>query len=118
MTFKFPFIILFLIISSSPLPVSAQSKPDSLRHEDAWFGQDKIKHFTVSAWIGTITTLQFQSENISRRDAVNSGIVLSLAAGIGKEIFDSTKPDNIFSYKDLVWDALGISFFVIVFNSE
>lgn len=109
-------ILLFtlLLISSS---LFSQTKSDSTHHEDDWFGQDKIKHFTVSAWIGTASALQLQNQKIPKQNAVYSGMAISLATGIGKEIYDSTKKDNIFSYRDLVWDMLGISFFALIYSS-
>ena len=110
-------LMLLFILTLISVPLFSQTRPDSTRHEDDWFGQDKIKHFTVSAWIGTATALELQNMDVSKQNAVYSAIAVSLATGIGKEIYDSTKKGNIFSYRDLVWDMLGISFFVMINSS-
>ncbi len=76
---------------------------------DKWFAEDKYKHFILSAGM-TIWTYQFlrfqKNKDHSRSRDISIGIVFGM--GTLKELVDSTKKDNYFSYKDLTWDAAGI----------
>jgi len=76
---------------------------------DSWFGLDKGQHFTGSL-IGTILLSQVNNRhfniNKSNSKAISVGIIFSF--GITKELFDSRKEKNIFSWKDLVANIAGI----------
>ena len=76
---------------------------------DSWFGIDKGQHFTGSL-IGTILLSQVNNRhfniNKSNSKSIGAGIVFSI--GITKELFDSKKEKNIFSWKDLVANIAGI----------
>ncbi len=76
---------------------------------DKWFAEDKYKHFILSAGM-TIWTYQFlrfqRNKDHSRSRNLSIGIVFGM--GTLKELIDSTKKNNHFSYKDLTWDAAGI----------
>ena len=74
---------------------------------DAWFGDDKLKHFAMSY---VITAGSFSAARlVADRDAsVTTGIALGVAAGILKEVYDKRDRRRI-SVKDLFWDALGIT---------
>lgn len=76
---------------------------------ESWFGLDKGQHFTGSL-IGTIMLSQVNNRyfdiNKSNSKMIGVGIVFSI--GITKELFDSKKNNNIFSWKDLVANVAGI----------
>ena len=117
-----PLITVVLIFFLSP--PAADSLPDSLRVEppssptmtvparpvsDQWFSQDKFLHFYFSA---TITGLGYHvyADRMKKDEDQGKVISVSLTAliGLGKEIYDKKKK-NLFSWKDLAWDGLGIA---------
>ena len=82
---------------------------------DRWISVDKLQHFLISAH------LSFYTYKVSRESFNNipatarieaTGLVLSI--GIGKELLDSRKPKDRFSYKDLIADALGIGLSLVI----
>jgi putative lipoprotein len=74
---------------------------------DNWFGVDKIKHFFMSAFIESVSYSALQAAHANHRSAMAGAIGVTAAFGIGREIHDSRNPKNIFSVKDLSWDAIG-----------
>ena len=66
---------------------------------DNWKGPDKTKHFAVSALLGAAAYAVTEDKN--------QAFVLALAPGLAKELYDSTRDDNHFSGKDMLWNALG-----------
>jgi len=76
-------------------------------HEDAWFGYDKIKHFFMSAFIESVTYSALQAARVDHREALGGAIGVTMAVGVGREIHDKRTPGNIFSVRDLTWDAVG-----------
>lgn len=108
------FLIIFLISISG----FSQTQKDIAKENDSWIGQDKLKHFTVSAWIGMMSSLELQQQNVSKEESLKYAAGFTLAVGIAKEIYDNTKDNNIFSYKDLIWDCLGITFFLFLMQSN
>ena len=76
-------------------------------HQDAWFGVDKIKHFFMSAFIESVTYSALQAAKVKHRPALGSAIVVTMAVGVGRELHDRRVPGNLFSIRDLTWDAIG-----------
>jgi len=76
---------------------------------DSWFGIDKIKHFFISAFIESVSYSALQAAGVNNRTSRNGAIGVSAAFGVARELHDRRKPGNRFSYKDLTWDALGIT---------
>ncbi|MGH7651588.1 MAG: VanZ family protein [Gemmatimonadaceae bacterium] len=76
-------------------------------HEDAWFGIDKLKHFFMSLFIESVTYSALQAAHVKHRSALGGAIGVTLAVGVGREIHDSRVPGNLFSVRDLTWDAIG-----------
>ena len=76
-------------------------------HQDSWFGADKIKHFFMSAFIESVTYSALQAARVNHRAALGSAIGVTMAVGVGREIHDKRTPGNIFSVRDLTWDAVG-----------
>jgi uncharacterized protein YfiM (DUF2279 family) len=76
---------------------------------DAWWGADKAYHLSLSfAFAGTCyAALALLS---SDRQLVRLGLSasLALAPGVAKEIYDSGRPGNGFSGRDLTWDIVGV----------
>ena len=76
-------------------------------HQDAWFGVDKIKHFFISAFIESVTYSALQAAKVKHRPALGSAIGVTMAVGVGRELHDRRVPGNLFSIRDLTWDAIG-----------
>ena len=76
-------------------------------HYDSWFGVDKIKHFFMSAFIESLTYSALQTARVNHRTAMGGAIGVTMAIGVGREIHDKRTPGNIFSVRDLTWDAIG-----------
>jgi putative lipoprotein len=76
---------------------------------DSWFGIDKIKHFFISAFIESVSYSALQAARANRKTAMSGAIGVSAAFGVARELHDRRRPGNRFSYKDLTWDALGIT---------
>jgi uncharacterized protein YfiM (DUF2279 family) len=74
---------------------------------DSWFSPDKIKHFFMSAFIESVTYSALQAARMNHRPALVSAIGVTMAIGVGREIHDKRTPGNIFSVRDLTWDAVG-----------
>src|SRR5215210_3417964 len=83
---------------------------------DSWFGIDKIKHFFISAFVESISYSALQAAHVKRRPALVAAIGLTAGIGVARELHDRKKPGNRFSYKDLTWDALGITAGAVMLN--
>ena len=83
---------------------------------DSWFGIDKIKHFFISAFIESLSYSALQAANVKHRPALGAAIGVSAAVGVAREVHDKRTPGKWFSYRDLAWDALGISAGAIMLN--
>ena len=74
---------------------------------DAWLGEDKFRHFWASY---VVTSFGFAAAVAAEQDrdaALTIGIGVGAAAGVAKELYDRRR--TIFSVRDLVADALGIT---------
>ena len=84
--------------------------------KDAWFSQDKFLHFTACAAIPGLT-YNFLVNEKGRDNGTGKVFAVSLTTfiGVGKELYDKDKKGH-FSWKDLVWDGLGliVGYFVFV----
>ncbi len=94
-------ILLFIILSSSA--IAEKTQPDN------WLALDKLQHLLISAHLSLYTyKVSLESYNNTSSTARAQAVGLVISIGIGKELMDSDKPDDRFSYKDLIADALGI----------
>ena len=73
---------------------------------DAWFAEEKLQHFTVSA---AATTMGYGAVRLAldRDEARAAAAATAFALGIAKEVADLRR-GGPFSLKDLVWDAAGV----------
>jgi uncharacterized protein YfiM (DUF2279 family) len=74
---------------------------------DSWFSPDKVKHFFMSAFIESVTYSALQAARVNHRPALGGAMGVTMAVGVGREIHDKRTPGNIFSVRDLTWDAVG-----------
>lgn len=107
-------VISFLIVSPILLQADLQNKEPI----DSWVGKDKLAHLTASTflycWQYEILDKPFQ---VDHNDAKVWALNLSLLWGVGKELYDMSQEDNFFSYKDLIFDALGCITGMIIVNN-
>jgi putative lipoprotein len=77
---------------------------------DSFFGEDKAKHFLVSACMAGMLTyaLSIHSE-LKAGQPLRMSCSITLGLGILKEVWDARRKDNHFCFKDLLWDAAGVS---------
>lgn len=107
-------LIIFLIglsglVTGQSRTTAVDSQNVVCRIPDNWFGKDKAKHFLLSAVItGAVGYYAHYEHNQNRQDSQNMAVGFSLTLGIAKEIHDKRKPAGIFSWKDLIFDGLGI----------
>jgi len=75
----------------------------------SWFSADKGYHIVGSmictTFIGELSKKRFDSTP-QKAQIIGAGTTFSL--GLAKEIYDSGKPNNIFSWKDLSANCVGI----------
>jgi len=76
-------------------------------HQDAWFGIDKLKHFFMSAFVESVAYSALQAAHVNHSAALGGAIGVTMAVGVGRELHDRRVPGNLFSVRDLTWDALG-----------
>lgn len=77
------------------------------RARDAWFGRDKVRHFGSSAAIQLMGYGGLRASGASRRGSVVTASVLTLSAGVGKELWDARRGRQP-SWRDLTWDVAGL----------
>lgn len=83
-----PLVSMAVVVLSSPVLAN-----------DDWTGPDKTKHFIVSAALGTVSGVYVENKW--------KAFGLAMVPGLIKEIMDANDPNNHFSSRDLVADALG-----------
>jgi VanZ family protein len=103
-TWVFIWIFLFLIlISISP--------------ENAYGGDDKLKHFGVSSLFGAASeSILHYKTNLKTSERIVLGTALGSLPGLAKELIDSTKAGNQFSGSDLAVDIAGAFLGSVVAN--
>ena len=76
---------------------------------DSWLSPDKGYHI-VGSMIGTTLAgkLSLGAFETTKQNSQIIGAGVSLTLGVLKEVHDSGKPDNLFSWKDLAADGVGI----------
>jgi uncharacterized protein YfiM (DUF2279 family) len=90
------------------LTLSTQAPPQTPRERDRWLAEDKLRHAFASMAVVGFAHAGARVVGIDGTPAVLIGISTSAAAGIWKELHDR-RSGRVFSLKDLVWDAMGIT---------
>ena len=99
--------VFFVVLGAMASNVAAAQAATRPPHPDPWFGIDKVKHFFMSAFITSVSYSALQAARVNHRSAMAGAIGISMTAGLGREIHDMRVPGNIFSVRDLTWDAIG-----------
>lgn len=110
-------VLTLLLWAGSGFTQNVNCRPDSSRHENAvtggdnWFGRDKFKHFFASAYLtGFGAALGQQVFDRDKQTGSRYGAIFGISMGLGKEMVDRYGRHQIFSWKDLAADALGVLF--------
>jgi uncharacterized protein YfiM (DUF2279 family) len=120
---KFIFLTLIFLLLNTSQNIYAWTVNSSNRtenkikktKEDKWLGWDKFGHFFISGFLsGSSYSIYHKSFNNDKESSVYFASTITLSLGFGKELSDMKKPQNKFSYKDLVCDLMGISLGLIV----
>jgi uncharacterized protein YfiM (DUF2279 family) len=119
---NYSLIVIIYLIAFGSTAISADQIPTALKtylnsfqkgrsqeKEDQWFSPDKGYHVMGSlistTLLGQISIREFGT---SVENSKVLGACTTLALGISKEIYDSGKSKNYFSWKDLTANGLGI----------
>jgi len=106
-------LFMFLLISIPAYAGNFLSQQDSVQtvstiESDSWLGVDKAVHLTGSMILTTGVIVGLQNlANKSKRKSMVIGVGFTFTLGVGKEICDSGKRGNFFSYKDLMANIIG-----------
>lgn len=110
----FLWLVLFLAVCQQTHAVD-KGKPHRRENkvtkvEDKWLAWDKAGHFLISGFIaGSSYSIYHRSFDNDRNSSTYFASILTLSLGVGKELSDMRKPRDKFSYKDIIFDVLGIS---------
>ena len=86
------------------LVFSLQGSPS--RPADGWFGQDKVQHLFMSAFVQSASYGSLRGAGLSHGAALSGATAATASIGIGKELRDR-RVTGVFSVRDLAWDAAG-----------
>lgn len=94
-------------LASAAAPAAAQRIAGTAHPPDAWWGEDKVQHFAASA---AVTVMAYGGARMPLEPDAAIGVAIGSAAlaGLWKEVRD-LRSGGPFSFRDLVWDALGIT---------
>jgi uncharacterized protein YfiM (DUF2279 family) len=106
-----PAVLAIALFICAAAPAAAQSAdsshtPPRAPAHDALFGLDKPKHFVLSAFIESVCFAGLQAAGASHRTAITAGVSSAAIFAVGREIHDR-RTKGLFSFGDLLWDALG-----------
>jgi putative lipoprotein len=89
------FVLIFSLAIQHPAPPA-----------DAWLGEDKLKHFFMSAFIQSMGYSSLRAAGVAHPLALAGASATTATFGIGKEVWDAHGHGTP-SGKDLAWDAAG-----------
>src|SRR5687768_7807282 len=115
-------VLLVLALNLQPPGIAVVNHSMTLRpgqeqpYPDAWFAQDKLQHAFMSMAVVGFAHATARVVGIENSGAVVIGVSSSAAAGLWKEWHDR-RIGRPFSYRDLLWDALGITAGAFIVNN-
>ena len=119
---SYPLLFTLFVLLSPIGQLFAGEKPPSLKTyfdsfatgektkiSDGWFSPDKGYHL-IGSMISTtfVGQLSKRGFNATPQNSQYIGAGMTFSLGLAKEIYDSGKPANIFSWKDLTANCVGI----------
>ncbi len=97
----------------------AKGMNDNVDICNGWFSYDKGYHVLGSFMLTVATSKAI--EQYSDKDEHSARVwaaSITVAFGLSKEIYDSTRPLNHFSYKDFIADLIGITLGLVLLNND
>ncbi|MBC8313370.1 MAG: DUF2279 domain-containing protein [Candidatus Cloacimonetes bacterium] len=111
---KYYLVFLLFIFFTSLICSEEIQKP-----VDRWLSKDKFSHLTASTFL---YCWNFELLNNGCQMDRNSSRVFAISItefwGLAKEIHDSKKENNHFSYKDLAFNTLGCAIGILICNQQ
>ncbi len=99
------YVVIFGFLASlGAMPVMAQGSSPRVR--DSLVGIDKLKHFLMAGFVEGVAFAGFQAVGADRNASLAGAGVSVVIVSIGRERHDR-RATGLFSFGDLVWDALG-----------
>jgi uncharacterized protein YfiM (DUF2279 family) len=89
--------------------------PESEGSADAWFGEDKVKHFFIAGFVQSVSYGGVRATGASHRTSLAVAWATTAAVSIGKEVVDERRR-GLFSVRDLAWDAAGATVATVILN--
>ncbi|MDQ3082384.1 MAG: alpha/beta hydrolase, partial [Gemmatimonadota bacterium] len=86
--------------------VTSLSEESSPRAKDSLIGIDKLKHFLLAGFVEGVAFAGLQAAGASRIESLAVAGISAAAVSLGRERHDR-RTTGLFSFGDLVWDALG-----------
>ena len=86
--------------------VGTRASAPAFAQSDSWTGQDKVKHFGVSAPMGLLGA-KFAGPTASTAERVMYGALIGSLPGIAKELTDLRTPGATPSMKDMAFNVAG-----------
>ena len=77
---------------------------------DSWSGQDKAQHFIASAMLSAAGNEYSQHQGMNRDRSAMFGLMFSVSLGASKELWDSRPEGSGWSWKDLAWDVIKVTY--------
>jgi uncharacterized protein YfiM (DUF2279 family) len=108
------FLTIFLVFGMTVN--TCHSEPNMEVCTDPWLGPDKVNHAVGSAVVtGIAYQLLVDEEGFGRTEASCAAATMVLTLGVIKEFRDLSSGPRCFSAKDLLADAVGIVFVLIIY---
>jgi uncharacterized protein YfiM (DUF2279 family) len=101
----------FVVVLSGAIasPAVAQSRDSTAviaPPRDSFLGIDKPKHFLLSFFVESVSFAAMQAAGANRTPAMTGSTIVTASVAIGREFHDR-RTKGLFSFGDLLWDALG-----------
>lgn len=85
---------------------------------DRWLGVDKVKHFFASFVVTSLSASGARAAGLSAEQSLAAGVGIGTGVGVWKEIRDHRQPGETASFRDLVWDGVGVAAGAVVVSQS
>ena len=100
-------VVCVALAAAMSVPGAASSQQSAgPRVKDSIVGIDKLKHFLLSGFVESVTFAGLQAAGANRSASLAGAAGAAATIAIGREVHDR-RVTGLFSFGDLVWDALG-----------
>lgn len=93
---------------TAPERISYRAVNRALRN-DPWFARDKALHLSYSfLWTLSSQYVLTHKTALSHNEAIPWALTSGFTIGLTKELYDHRRPQNVFSWRDMTANAVGI----------